>query len=409
MGTRKGCEGADDKEVLASRTARRTAANRSNRRINSTLNCKSHCDLNTNSHATRRGLFAFFIMADTTASNPPQELITRESLSRGFLAAGVRRGGVLLVHSSLSSFGRVDGGADTVIDALLDALGPDGTLCVPTLSYLFVDADRPEFDVTQTPTNLGAIPNTFRQRPGVLRSLHPTHSVAALGPAAARITGDHWRDTSPVGPHSPFTALAALGGQVAFLGCGARCNTSIHGVEEALPGGPPPYLLLPGEVEYSLVDAAGARTSVRHRRHDFAGVGQRYERLVAGMPAGAYSEGRVGLALVQASGRFVGVAAALPGPLASATTPAAARFKPCLPLCARNLFLHPRPTTTSAGLWQVFDAAAMWAHATALLSADPRCLVEDTPEGEGHFLVQGATAGGWRYRVAPTMAPIPAP
>ena len=199
--------------------------------------------------------------------------MTRETLSRGFLAAGVRRGGVLLVHSSLSSFGRVDGGADTVIDALLDALGPDGTLCVPTLSYLFVDADRPNFDVSLTPTNLGAIPEAARKRPGALRSLHPTHSVTALGPAAAKITADHWRDTSPVGPHSPFAALPALGGQVAFLGCGARCNTSIHGVEEALPAGPPPYLLLPGEITYSLVDASGTRTDVRHRRHDFAAWG----------------------------------------------------------------------------------------------------------------------------------------
>ena len=90
---------------------------------------------------------------------------------------------------------------------------------------------------------------------------------------------------------------------MAFLGCGARCNTSIHGVEEALPAGPPPYLLLPGEITYSLVDASGTRTDVRHRRHDFSGVGQRYERLVAGMPPGTYSEGRVGRALVQARER----------------------------------------------------------------------------------------------------------
>lgn len=319
-----------------------------------------------------------------------QTPLTRDELARGFLAAGIRPGGVLLVHSSLSSFGSVDGGASTVIDALLDALGPEGTLCVPTLSYLFVDADRPTFDVRSTPTNLGAIPETFRTRAGVTRSLHPTHSVAACGPAAGEVTGSHWRDTTPVGPHSPFTRVRDLRGQVAFLGCGARSNTSIHGVEEALPAGPPPYLLQPGTVEYSLVDCDGVTRVASHRRHDFTATGQRYERLVPGMPAGTYSEARVGGALVQAR-----AACALRG-----------LQKPTSPLTP--IRVHP-PT-------QVFDARAMWEHATALLSADPLALVEHVPAGEGHFLVRAGGGSGesgpppiWRYRVGPTAAPAAAP
>ena len=60
----------------------------------------------------------------------------------------MRAGSVLLVHSSL---GPVSGGPDTV----LDALGPQGTLCLPTLSYLFVSSAQPVFDVKTTPTNLG--------------------------------------------------------------------------------------------------------------------------------------------------------------------------------------------------------------------------------------------------------------
>ena len=73
--------------------------------------------------------------------------------------------------------GSVPGGADTVIDALLDAVGPHGTLCLPTLSYLFTTPESPIFDVRSTPTNLGAIPEAFRRRPTAVRSVHPTHSV----------------------------------------------------------------------------------------------------------------------------------------------------------------------------------------------------------------------------------------
>jgi hypothetical protein len=71
-----------------------------------------------------------------------------------------------------------------------------------------------------------------------------------------------------------------LGGQVAFLGCGTRCNTSIHGVEELLQPQPPAYLLLPSPITYSITDARGLTQQVAHQRHNFAGVAQRYERLV---------------------------------------------------------------------------------------------------------------------------------
>ena len=284
---------------------------------------------------------------------------TVDSLTTDFIAAGIRPGAAILVHSSLSSLGHVCGGARAVIDALISTIGSTGTLCIPTLSYLFVDAEHPVFDVRSTPTNLGAIPEAFRRREGVVRSMHPTHSVAAFGPAADAITGEHWRDTTPVGKHSPFSRMREFNGQVVFLGCGARCNTSIHGVEEALPVGPPPYLLQPGTIAYTVIDADGHERVVQHRRHNFSGVGQRYERLAAAMPPGTYREGRAGVG--------------------------------------------------GAALVQVFDAAAMWMRATELLTADPLALVESVPEGEGHFLVRGVSSGDgascgaavWRYRVGP--------
>jgi len=87
----------------------------------------------------------------------------------------------VLVHSSLSSLGCVEGGADAVIDALLDVLGPGGTLVVPTLTGTeSLSAENPpRYDPDATPCWTGRVPETLRRRPGAMRSLHPTHSVAA--------------------------------------------------------------------------------------------------------------------------------------------------------------------------------------------------------------------------------------
>lgn len=274
---------------------------------------------------------------------------TRESLTASFLSAGVRRGGILLAHSSLSAFGHVDGGADAVIDALLDALGPSGTLVIPTLSYLFCTRESPMFDVRTTPTNLGAIPAAFLRRANARRSEHPTHSCAAIGPAAADILGAHAADTTPVGGGSPFRRVRDCGGQVAFLGCGTRCNTSIHGVEETLSK-TPAYLYSATPVEIEMTDAAGETRRVVHTRHGFDSTAQRYERLESLLPPSAISRGTAGRAL-------------------------------CV----------------------VMDARAMWDAAFVALSADEGALTAPVVPGEeeGHHLVRGSN-GAFRYTVGPT-------
>jgi aminoglycoside 3-N-acetyltransferase len=124
----------------------------------------------------------------------------RERIASDLAAAGLARGGTVLVHSSLSSLGRVEGGAETVTGGLLDALGPDGTLLMPALSYAAVTAACPRFDLRSTPSNIGLIPETFRRMPGVLRSLHPTHSVCGVGPRAEALLGAQQGDRTPCGP-----------------------------------------------------------------------------------------------------------------------------------------------------------------------------------------------------------------
>ena len=199
---------------------------------------------------------------------------TVRRLSHDLLALGARRGGVLLMHSSLSSLGHVPGGPEAVIRGLLEAIGPGGTLLLPALSYASVSARQPCFDVQSTPSNVGAIPEHFRRRPGTTRSLHPTHSVCAVGPLTEEILGEHHRDRTPVGEHSPFRRVRDLGGQLLFLGCGLRPNTSMHGVEELVE---PPYLF-GDDVTYHLTDANGETHEVTHRHHGFGIWRQRYDR-----------------------------------------------------------------------------------------------------------------------------------
>ncbi len=139
--------------------------------------------------------------------------------------AGVRRGATLMVHSSLSRFGYVEGGPATVVRALRDVLGPRGTLVVPTHSVSVLGA--PPYDPRTSPATTGAIPEYFRKQPGVLRSPHPTHSVAALGPRAAELTAAHRPDLTPMSRAGFWGRLCDVAGDVLLL-CPIRSATIFH-------------------------------------------------------------------------------------------------------------------------------------------------------------------------------------
>lgn len=202
---------------------------------------------------------------------------TIERIAAQLAALGVRPDRPLLVHSSLRSLGPVQGGAETVVRGLRRALGAGGTLMMPALSYETVGSRNPVFDVQATPSCVGALTEYFRMRPGTRRSIHPTHSVCAIGPLAAALLAGHEQDSTPVGMHSPFRKLRDARGQVLFLGCGLRPNTSMHGVEELAE---PPYLY--GDaVEYRVLLSrpGGGEQTMYVRGHSFAGWAQRYDRL----------------------------------------------------------------------------------------------------------------------------------
>lgn len=189
--------------------------------------------------------------------------VTQEQIAAGLRELGVAPGAVLLVHSSLSRFGRVVGGAEAVIEALLAAVGPEGTVTVPTHTWNRIGAKEPVFDVRRTPGCVGRIPEVFRGRPDALRSLHPTHSCAAIGPLREALLIDHEKDVTPCGRRSPYQRLMAIGGKIVFLGVTLYVNTSFHATEEMACV---PWVLDRFEMLYT-VDYEGRKIAVPSRRH----------------------------------------------------------------------------------------------------------------------------------------------
>lgn len=153
-------------------------------------------------------------------------------------------GATVMVHTSLRSLGWVIGGAQTVLEALREAVGPEGTLVMPTQSWQLCDPELlqevppewwptlrehlPLYDPARTPSQtMGAVAELFRTLPGALRSPHPHRSITAAGPHAERITEHHPLD-SPSGPQSPLGALVDLDAWVLLLGATAAKTTALH-------------------------------------------------------------------------------------------------------------------------------------------------------------------------------------
>ena len=224
-----------------------------------------------------------------------QPEVTRESIASDLRRLGVRAGDVLLVHSSLSRLGKVAGGADAAIDALLDAVAPGGTVLFPTLNGSERDGPEcpPVLEVRETPCWTGLIPETARQRDVAVRSLHPTHSIAAIGSAAERYASGHELTSTPCDESSPYYRLIEEKGSILLLGADHESNTTLHCLEE-LAG--VPYHLQDGWTDGVVVDRDGRRLVVRNILHlwrwhrHFARVDEPLEA------AGAQVVGKVGLA-----------------------------------------------------------------------------------------------------------------
>lgn len=153
-----------------------------------------------NGPGTGRGDLRSFLRKDRDVARHSR--ITKDRLLNDIRKMGIESGELVLLHSSLKSIGRVDGGPEAVIGAFIEAIGESGTLVVPTCISSF-DGIKPNYDIEKTPSEAGLISETLRKMPGAMRSGDRVHSAAAIGPLAEEIVKsgkDHHR-----GVHNPFT------------------------------------------------------------------------------------------------------------------------------------------------------------------------------------------------------------
>ncbi|WP_017582671.1 aminoglycoside N(3)-acetyltransferase [Nocardiopsis valliformis] len=183
-------------------------------------------------------------------------LRTRTSLAKDLTGLGVTPGDTLLVHTSLRSLGWVCGSDETVVRALLDAVGPTGNLVVPTQTsdnsdpadwcnppvpeawWETIRTEMPAYDpaITSSP-HMGRVAERLRTWPGAVRSAHPQTSFAALGPNAAELMHPHPL-ASALGEDSPLARLAKADARVLLLGTGYDSCTAFHLAEYRVPHPP---------------------------------------------------------------------------------------------------------------------------------------------------------------------------
>lgn len=175
-----------------------------------------------------------------------RKIVLKKDIINSLKKCGVIEGQSIIVHTSLSRLGFVCGGAQVVIEALLECVGENGTIMMPTQSWKNLDPEYgvhweepkewwqlirdnwPAYDKDITPTNkMGAVAEMFRKWPGVLRSNHPVRSVAAYGKNAEYLVSNH-NLSNIFGEESPLAKLYKLDGHVLLLGVDYDKNTSIH-------------------------------------------------------------------------------------------------------------------------------------------------------------------------------------
>lgn len=159
-------------------------------------------------------------------------MYTKDMLLKQLADMNINPQGTLMVHSSMKAIGEVEGGADTVIDALMEYM-KDGLLILPTHTWAQMNTDTYNvFRSASEPSCVGLLTNVFRSRPGVKRSLHPTHSVAAFGRDAEAYVSGEENSHSPCAKDGCWEKLLLRRAQILFLGCPLTKNTFLHGVEE---------------------------------------------------------------------------------------------------------------------------------------------------------------------------------
>lgn len=225
-----------------------------------------------------------------------RKLVLKKDILDGLQRVGIAEGDSVMVHMSLGQMGFVCGGSQIVIEALLQVVGTEGTIMMPTQTWKNLDPETgvhweepeewwqtirenwPAYDKRITPTNtMGAVAEMFRNWPGAFRSDHPARSVAAVGKNAEYFTRDH--DLSNIfGIGSPVDKLYRMNGKVLLIGVGYDKNTSLH-LADAKASYPSKH----NSAESSAVSVCGKREWVTYETlyvdgEDFEEIGRAFEK-----------------------------------------------------------------------------------------------------------------------------------
>ncbi|MDQ2841076.1 MAG: AAC(3) family N-acetyltransferase [Acidobacteriota bacterium] len=151
---------------------------------------------------------------------------------------GIQSGAALLVHSGMTEFAGFRGSVADIVRVFQTAVGPHGTLLMPTIPFTgtaveYAQSD-PVFDPRLTPSRVGLVSELFRRFPGVRRSIHPTHSIAVWSPDADRWIENHPLADTPCGRSSPFDVLCSENGYIVLAGVTTASLTFFHYVEEII-------------------------------------------------------------------------------------------------------------------------------------------------------------------------------
>jgi len=167
--------------------------------------------------------------------------VTKNDITNTLRSLGIEKGEILLIHSSATGLGYVEGGVDAIIDGIIDAVGNEGTILAPALTNPYVSFQGKLNKLLTfrpfSPDNIqsiitGLVPKTLINRPGAIRSAHSTHSWVALGADARALTENHELLAAPASEESPMAKALAKKGKVAFIGCDVNSNTFLHFLED---------------------------------------------------------------------------------------------------------------------------------------------------------------------------------
>lgn len=197
--------------------------------------------------------------------------ISQQKLVDDLKKIGLQKGDSVLVHSSLSKIGFVEGGPATVVNALFEVIGEEGTLLFPSFPAKGRNKthleEHPFFDIKNTPSQMGSITEYFRKLEKVHRSFHPTDPICAKGPLAEYYTNSHFGQLTPYNEHSPFRKLCNKKGKILMLGTtlNGAC-TNLHTLEDAVNFKYPVYDSV--EYEVKMIDESGKEHQMRTKVHN---------------------------------------------------------------------------------------------------------------------------------------------